>query len=117
MKIFHKTPTDWESKINFVDVNNRAVGFDMAENCCEDFGCGVASSIDSAAMLEKGSYDAEPYSFVDEDPTHMDGFDCGGYLFFRIVADGLPDLYVVIWNHHNGYYSHGFDSWRTSGSL
>jgi len=54
MKIFHKTPTDWESKINFVDVNNRAVGFDMAENCCEDFGCGVASSIDSAAMLEEG---------------------------------------------------------------
>jgi hypothetical protein len=35
--------------------------------------------------------------------------DEGGMVRFRLVAEGKPDLYLHLFNSHNGYYSHGFN--------
>lgn len=117
----------FNSKVNYVDKNNRVVGFDMDSHCCEDFGHMVTTTkppedIYSSCWYEEMSEfvgDLEPYTFADEGPV-----DCldirdesGGGLAYRIVAKGEPDMWVVIWNHHNGYYSHGFEDWRDEGWL
>ena len=127
MKIF--TPDNsFDSKVNFVDENNRVVGFSMAYDCCEKFGYAVCRVI--PATSEEAEMAGEcvpdeatlaPYRFVEEQPSDCltDGADVegGGGLAFRIAADGQPDMYVVIWNHHNGWYSHGFEYWGGEGSL
>jgi hypothetical protein len=131
MKVFTSSdegPSSWEKKVNYVDAYNKFVGFDMDSYCCEYFGHGVYHSTGSCPSINKcgdeaTGVDLEPYRFADALPVsgildmkeyHDDG---GGSLGFRIVAEGLPDLWVVIWNHHNGYYSHGFTSWNDSGEL
>jgi hypothetical protein len=103
-------PKAWRGKTNFVDKNNVVVGFDDESQCCENFGWFCAThpkfnncDDDSKEADTEGdlpeTYDVEPYVF---DTT----FDDGG--IFRLTADGLPNVYLVLYNHHNGYYSHGF---------
>ncbi len=123
MKRFAKQ-AKWESKINYVDSNNRLVGFDVAQSCCEWFGHAVCKTIPKTNQ-ELEDYegfkeeDLSDYCFVDEEPTTVKEIDVeeGGTLAFRLHAPARPDLFVVIWNHHNGYYSHGFETWREEGAL
>ena len=130
MKVFESKdcPSSWCEKINYVDDYNKFVGFDISPKCYEDFGHGVYHGIGPLPSVYKCGdeaigVDLEPYRFIDTLP--VSGILAGkeyegeyeGSLGFRIVADGLPDLWVVIWNHHNGYYSHGFTSWNDSGDL
>lgn len=118
MKCFDPNNSRWESKVNYVDVNNRLVGFDMDSSWREYFGHGVfaALPVDSAELTSPVEADIEPYSFADEEPTLItDRYNEGGTLCFRICADKLPDLWVCIWNHHNGHYGHGFTHWRRDG--
>lgn len=119
MKCFD-TDHKWKSKVNYVDENNVVLGYDMSGSCCEVFGHGVFASVPANAGDESTpiTVDLEPYRFVDEKPTDCLSLrDNGGGLAFRISAPGLPDLYVVIWNFHNGYYSHGFTFKDMRGSL
>lgn len=118
MQVFDKSTYPWPDKVNYVDSANNVVGFDMYANCCESFGHGVFLSIPTSTDEAKADIDLSPYSFVNENPTEcLPDADGGGGLAFRIVAEGRPDAYVVIWNHHNGYYSHGFSYWNGEGSL
>jgi hypothetical protein len=96
----------------------------MSQQCCECADHGIWATIpEDPAVAHTTELDAtsaimERYNFVDEAYTECDGnFDGGGSATFRMEAEGLPDLYLIIWNHHNGYYSHGFESWREEGSL
>jgi hypothetical protein len=112
MNIFDK-----DGKINYVDSNNRFVGYSMYQSCCESFGHGV---FDHVPKTEHDEFDIDitPYNFVDEPPIDcMEISDSGGGLAFRIVSEGLPDAFVVIWNYHNGYYAHGFEYWDGHGSI
>jgi hypothetical protein len=105
-------------KINYVDHNNKFVGFDMQSNCCEDFGSGIFDHIPEKGSAELDNPDLETYYFEGTAPMDcMDGGGDGGGLAFRIISPTLPPLYVAIWNHHNGYYSHGFESYAGGGSL
>jgi hypothetical protein len=119
MKVFEDGKS-WGRKINYVDENNVVLGFDMDQQCCENFGHGVfANPPQSLSDTEIVDVDLANYRFAaDAKPVNCKSYDDeGGGLAFRIVADGLPDLYVAIWNHHNGYYSHGFNWKDESGSL
>ena len=111
MKIFTEANSPWENKVNFVDSANTVVGYDMAKVCCENAGYYISedtrSDIDSAKTITEG---LEPYTFdrgyfAQIVAGHLQD---GGMVRFRLTADGKPDLYLHIFNSHNGYYNHGF---------
>ena len=123
MKVFTPDNSPWNAKVNYVDKNNRVLGYSMWQDCCESFGHCVLAKLPApgGAPRDHALPDSvlEPYSFSPEAPTPLPSnvANEGGVLAFRIVADGLPDLWVVIWNFHNGYYSHGWEFDGKEGDL
>lgn len=116
MVIFDKnnTPDSWRGKVNFVDNNNRLVGYDMESQCCEDFGWKITKSAewDDDAETDLSREELAVYNFVDEAPMR-DGLtslyrEDVGFARFRLT-DGSNEAFLWVWNSHNGYYSHGFD--------
>jgi hypothetical protein len=117
MNIIDVNPDSWGEKVNFVDTNNTLVGYDLSQNCCEHAGWYLSydrrSDSDNEKTLDRKI--VEPYVF-DRDFFEEEGdgnkyhpaFENGGLVRFRLVADGLPDVYLHIFNSHNGYYGHGF---------
>jgi hypothetical protein len=117
IKIFDQTPEWGGNKVNFVDHNNCLLGYDMMQGCCEYAGWFIST------MEEKASYEvcedlhqtngASPYelgsySFCRE---YFSSEDSGGDDFvarFKLVSRYSPDLYLHLFNCHNGYYGHGF---------
>jgi len=115
MKIFND-PKTWSGKVNFVDDNNVFVGFNMASNCCEDYDWFLSHSAptlgnyrdDSIRIndFEKASegfnFDVDFFERVD-----AEGYEDGGLAIFRL-SKGEEELFLTLYNFHNGYYSHGF---------
>jgi len=106
MKYFER-----DSKYNFVDANNVFVGYDSHQDCCElaswylSFKPGVFPLIDSDNSINADELDA--YSF-DTSYFREDSADETAIAEFKLVAAGLPDIYLILHNTHNGYYGHGF---------
>ena len=123
MRIFNQS-----GKTNFVDTNDILVGFDTYQCCCEDFGYffaitsgEMAKEIDPPLNLEDLVFDPD---FFKEHP----GSDQGGVAVFRLFLPrrfrvdqemremerelksngGCEEVFLHLYNHHNGYYSHGF---------
>lgn len=108
MKIFRK-----DYKINFVDDQNVLLGFDFEESCCENFGYILSREIPT---------DENSDSDVDESSLDGFNFDCnffqaksnarewdeGGMAIFRLTKDD-EEIFLTLYNFHNGYYSHGFN--------
>jgi hypothetical protein len=120
MKIFNKNNEDynWETKVNFVDGNNVLIGYDTMQCCCEH-----ADWFFSKKKIDKYDYninydglkeqlDLEYYNFdVDFFEEYEDtNLDAGTRVVFRLTAEGKDDLYLHIFNAHNGYYGHGFEA-------
>jgi len=113
MKIFSS-----EDKVNFVDINNVFVGFDMDGKCCEVFGYFISNSEETRCNDDEGIKNGlEDYCF---DKSYffltkpMDVYDSEQDRFkvivrFKLVAKNKPDLFLHLYNFHNGYYSHGFE--------
>ncbi len=116
MKVF-----DGNEKINFVDENNIFVGFDLGQSCCEYADWFISQNKENTIPDDKYEYIERErindlvllsYTF---DKLFFEEVDCGDHLDagamvrFRLVADNKPDLYLHIFNSHNGYYSHGFE--------
>lgn len=125
MRIFETKPNhSWTHKLNFVDDNNVFVGFDFSHQCCEDFGYFFVSKkpkledlrtiYDSEQELEVP--DLEGYTF---DPSFCLALERGDLNFavFKLAKKKHPNLYLVLYNYHNGYYSHGFNFNGTEGTL
>lgn len=99
-------------KTNFVDENNMLVGFDTYQSCCEHFGWFLSSVKDDTegSSTNLQPEDVEAYCFVDEEPTTTpdpETYDEGGKVEFRLT-NGSSYAWLTLYNHHNGYYSHGF---------
>ncbi len=116
MKIFSGkmpgNPKSWAGKTNFVDRNNVVVGFDDVGSCCEHFGALITYALPKSTSDVEASYESlEPYVFDTEFRAYpsLGNTDSGGEVSFKLVAPGLPDLYLTLFNHHNGYYAHGFE--------
>lgn len=107
----------WYS-INLVDDRNKIVGIDEEQQCCEHFGWGFYMLSDDKAE-NFGNYDKgddlgdRPHNlseikkpnlsnafFAEEQPLAGEG---------KFKIEGSPDCnWLIIYNYHNGYYSHGF---------
>ena len=100
----------WGEKVNCVDRANTVVGYDLSQQCCEHAGWYISESR-RADDDEKTTFqgDLESYlidrAFFEQVAQKSDG---NGIARFRLFADGKPDLFLHIYNAHNGYYGHGF---------
>ena len=104
MKIFEQG-----YKINFVDDNNVLVGFDYSQSCCEDFGWMISRKIPLEKDQEHGKNDgADGFTFDTKFMETSSDSDSGGQVSFRLLSDE-GERFLTLWNHHNGYYSHGFE--------
>jgi hypothetical protein len=122
MKYFpHTTEGIFSSKVNFVDENNRLVGYDFYQSCCESFGWYISSSslfdpkfsvVDDTyasvfinQLLEGWVFDPKFF----EENTNSENFSVElNQATFRLVKDD-KELFLHLFNEHNGYYSHGFE--------
>jgi hypothetical protein len=111
----------YSTKVNFVDENNVLVGYDFGSNCCEQYGWYihnkvstkdvVADSImnetdDANAInefLKDWSFDTSFFEIISKGE-----YDVCATAVFRLV-NGDNELFLHLFNEHNGYYSHGFD--------
>jgi hypothetical protein len=115
MKIFTSgEKSSWSTKVNFVDINNVLVGYDMHQSCCEHAGWYISREkrLDTDDTKTLTNDDVNGYVF---DPKYFEEvlaaevYD-GGMVRFKIVNpyDPIDELYLHIFNSHNGYYGHGF---------
>lgn len=108
MRIFEGS--GWGSKVNFADENNVLLGYDMDANCCEHFGWFISDKPEKKVVdgfkptvEELVDYRFDIVFFNSVDACYEDG----GIRIFKI-SNGSKDLYIHLYNIHNGYYSHGF---------
>jgi len=104
-------------KMNAVDLNNNLVGFDTTDDCCAHGGWFVSlekiskdlggGAYDQTEAIEYQDYSFDP-SFFEDDVVDNDSDN--RLVRFRMVAEGKPDLFLHLYNCHNGYYSKGFES-------
>jgi len=107
-------------KINFIDNNDVLVGFDNQGSCCENFGYFYSQTFPNFSNYEfcggehpniNAPEDLESYVFDKEYFKELEDtslFDGGGAAVFRLT-NGDKELFLTLYNSHNGYYSHGFD--------
>lgn len=114
MQVFD-AKSGWGSKVNFVDEHNVLVGYDLSQNCCETADWFISEKVESD--YEFGSDLNQPReslgAYVFDAAFHKQfpapGLDEGEMAVFKLVCDGKPDMFLHLFNCHNGYYSHGFE--------
>lgn len=103
------------SRMNWVDSNNVFVGFYNEEDCCEVWGGDFWTSLNKDAV--KANIDENKNDYVFDTSFYIENFawekDDGDdyeevYRAAFKLTNGKNDIYLVIWNQHNGYYAHGF---------
>ena len=115
MKIFEKSDSSWSDKVNFVDENDVFVGYDMGQDCCEHADWFITDKITPYNYDNdddsKDTPDVEGYNFDKDffEDVESSDLDEGSMVAFKLVADNKPDLYLHLFNCHNGYYGHGFE--------
>lgn len=116
MHVFNKENTSWSDKLNFVDDNNVIVGYDYSQSCCESFGYGFSDcllpeevDLTGRDLADEDEINLEGYNFDTTFYEHGSGMEDQYYAVFKLVKPGEKDLYLYLWNHHNGYYAHGFE--------
>ena len=118
MKIFNKEK-DFVSKVNFVDENNIFVGYDIEQDCCEQADWFLLDKIATSLPDEKDfnqDFDVSQYvfdaGFFQEVEVFKDGYnelDSGGMVAFKLVNKEGKEMFLHLFNSHNGYYGHGFE--------
>jgi len=111
MKIFTEEEGSFKHKVNFVDENNVVLGYDLQQSCCEDADWFIAAKPQvQTEERVSGEYALEGWVFDTRYITHVKGdvLDAGEMAIFRITK-GCEEMFIHIYNHHNGYYGHGFE--------
>ena len=100
-------------RMNWVDSNNVFVGFYNEQDCCEEWGGGYWSSLDENAVRVDVNEDNNDYvfdtSFYIENFAWKEDYDRDVNRAAFKLTNGVNDIFLVIWNEHNGYYAHGFE--------
>lgn len=105
---------DRDHKLNFVDTNNVVVGFDSYQSCCENWGWYITSKEPTDETLDtNNSWAEKDLSRYNFDPTYFNSLNPkknreAAAAVFKLVSNSDKDMYLVLYNCHNGYYSHGF---------
>ena len=112
-----------DGKINFIDENDVFVGFDVREQCSEDFGYFISTK-KQYKICRGDDVDVSGYTFntskrpIEKEVSDDAGCDVLGMVIFKLVKPGNKNLYLHLYNFHNGYYAHGWeDSLGRSGLL
>lgn len=119
MRVFEKSSDEgWGNRLNIVDENNVVVGFDYSQDCCEDFGHAFLNAIPEGKLecdyreMEQAVFKHEDYvfdpDFFKDDLPEGEYCDGGKAVAFKLVSPGKPDVYLILYNAHNGYYGHDF---------
>ena len=116
MKVF--TPENsFEDRINFLDSNNVLVGFQTHQDCCETSGWYFSKNKKTDTDYDEGVMELEEENILVKDynfdPDYFEevkdaNVEEGGMIRFRLIDDKKNELFLHIFNSHNGYYSHGF---------
>lgn len=129
MRIFEQDPELYDAKINFIDKNNVFVGFDYTHKCCEEFGYIISDHIPNnkeelyqylSSRNDNINYDeyifdqSFNYSVPDFDNQDIDDDDYNAQhmsiIVFKLISElTKKELYLTLFNDHNGAYSHGFE--------
>lgn len=115
-----------DQSINFIDSNDNFVGYDYSQCCCECFGYEILmnvsdynkgiDSIDVTCEDWVFNTDHEPES-VDLGDNFSDDGDAAIAFALKNKSTGVV-AYLILYNYHNGYYAHGWDSsFAGSGAL
>lgn len=110
--------------VNFVDENNVLLGYSLEQSCCEDAGWFIADREDEwlrdtyeqkSMLLPGWVFDTH---YTESVPVpRAGGMDtASGAVRFRIVKDGVQK-FIVLYNVHNGYYTHGFKFEAGTGAV
>lgn len=119
IKIFEKEDLhQWGDRWNAVDSNNVFVGFDYHQSCCENFGTFISETEDVTTCEQLETTEVDLTDFVFDTDYHKT-IDTGNsfvnaYALFRLVNSSGNELFLVLYNHHNGFYSHGFSMLKDS---
>lgn len=114
MKIFYGSEKTWPTKVNFVDENNVVLGYDIEDLWCEHATWQFVNYEEKTIPEHIDKYQFDP-DYIESGCDHVSlNLDAGDAKKFRLMADNMPDLYLIISNSHNGYYSHGF-TWLVPG--
>lgn len=114
MKIFAGDTSTSTEKVNFADKNNVVIGYDLHQQCCEDANWYLCRSLPSTSddSIDPATVDLDSFVFdtsYTNDAPYKDS-DLGSLpeaTAFRLT-NGQDELFLVLYNHHNGYYYHGF---------
>lgn len=132
-----------EGRVNFVDHNNLAVGYETESLCCEIAGWAFCKTIisnhedfvkfklqkdnkiDDKLLAESIFKDVPPVicSSEWEDDYRMAELDLschiyGDFVNFTIINENTgQEFYLVLYNLSNGYYSHNFTSFAGNGKI
>lgn len=103
---------DKDDKINFVDENNVFVGYDLSQGCCEHADWFISDKEEDTTSDKAEKHDISTYVFDTKYFAEVVSKDVdeGGMVRFKLVSSDKPDLFLHLFNHHNGYYSHGFEA-------
>lgn len=114
LKIFENQSEKWSTKTNFVDSTNVVVGYDTSQQCCENCDHYFLTEEPTVFNTSDGNHTLPENlcEILNFDPSYFKEIPAGGYsegnaVVFKLVGDIQP-RYLVIFNSHNGYYSHGF---------
>ena len=117
--------------VNIIDKNDVFVGYDVNASCCEYANIGFSyfkpkswTEVDAdhenfkGIKIQQPQWDSnitfEPDFLVDYefDPIFIiqneAGEDDGNMVTFRCTRHKSKNIYLTLFNVHNGYYSHGF---------
>lgn len=111
MKIFEDF-----GRINFVDENNVFVGFDFTSDCCEYFGYVFVEVLpemvdggNTKGSIELSELELKDFNFDITFNKNLAVNWGGDATSFRLVNNLNKEIYLILFNHHDGYYSHGFE--------
>lgn len=97
-------------KLNVVDENNVFVGFDYSADCCEHFGYFFSKHVPEKIQEESEVFNHEEFVFDSSwfKSVEMGSYDSDNMAVFRLVNPKGEEMFLALFNSHNGYYGHGF---------
>jgi len=126
MKIFTEQNGSFRNKVNFIDKNNTIVGYDLSQSCCEHADWYISESPfvikEEGENLNQILENEDVWKFDVSFFYQGESYSEGGHAVFKLVDRRQcpqKEKYLHIFNHHNGYYSHGFEmtqetNWKTN---
>lgn len=106
-------------KVNFIDSLDRFIGYDIGQDCCEHAGWFISdkkegyntgSDNEGDRGFNVEGFDFVPGAITEVTPEEDGALDDGGMVIFTLRNAEGNELYLHIFNAHNGYYGHGVET-------